>query len=199
MTRCLVLFMMLLVLAACARQPVYQAEDSAAWEAHRNNVDAINDWKIEGRIGLYSDNEAWPGDLHWLQTGKSYDIRLIAPVAAGSLHIYSVPNGVMFEQSSYQHAQFTSDPEGLIKKNFGWQLPIADLRYWIKGIPSPESAVTGMMDVDEQGRLRGLTQSGWKITYQRYIEQAGKTMPKKVLIEQEDLAVKIVIRKWQFL
>jgi len=199
MTRATVLSLMLLLLAACARQAVYQAEISPAWEAHRQMMEAITGWKIKGRVGLYSDNEAWPGDLIWLQTGNSYDIRLIAPVAAGNLHIYSVPNGVMFEHSGDSQVHFTADPEAMIQQTFGWQLPIADLRYWIKGIPSPESSSKGVMTVDELGRLRELAQSGWKISYQNYTTQAGQSMPKKMLLEQADLSIKIFIRNWQFL
>lgn len=199
MIRFIVFSAMLLLLAACARQPVFQAEALPAWEAHRMKMEQISDWQIEGRVGLYSENEAWPGDLLWQQKGNSYDIRLIAPVAAGNMHIYSVPDGVMFEHSADPEVRFTADPEALIRQTFGWQLPIADLRYWIKGIPSPKSRIAGQINVDEQGRLRELTQSGWKITYQKYVSQADKAMPKKVLLEQADLSIKIVIRKWQIL
>lgn len=198
MFRYLFPFLLIMLLGACARQPVVP-EDSRqlAWEQHRSLVMNLKDWKIQGRVGLYTADEAWPGDLHWQQSDAQYDMRIIAPMGAGNLHVYSVEGGVMLEHSSNTQAHFTPDPEALIQQQFGWMLPMKNLRYWITGIPSPLVNIQGKLDLDAQGRLNSLKQSGWNISFLRYQELKGLALPQKVLLEHEDLSLKIVIRKWQ--
>jgi outer membrane lipoprotein LolB len=193
-------FLLLLVLLFSACSQPLQVPDSGpmqAWKSRQAALMNLTDWKLQGRVGLYTEQEAWPGDLHWQQSGAAYDMRIIAPLGVGNLHVYSVEGGVMLEHSSEPQAYFSSDPEVLIQKQYGWKLPISNLRYWMTGLPSPLSSLSGKLDLDEHGRLQSLQQSGWHISFQHYKKIAGYDLPTKVLLEHQDLSVKIVVRKWQ--
>ncbi len=197
MSRYPFLFLLALLLGACSQpMPVPDSGSVQAWKARQSALTALQDWKLKGRVGLYTADEAWPGDIHWQQTGKAYDMRIIAPLGVGNLHVYSVEGGVMLEHSAEPHAYFSADPEILIQKQYGWKLPIRDLRYWMTGLPSPRSSLSGKLDLDQHGRLQSLQQSGWHIIFQRYKKIAGYELPTKVLLEHKDLSVKIVIREW---
>ena len=50
---------------------------------------------------------------------------------------------------------------------------------------------------DEAGQLRRLEQSGWTINYQRYQVVDGISLPAKLRLAREDIAVRIVIDQWQ--
>jgi len=192
------LFLLLVLLGACARQPAVKDDvNQQAWKQHQLSMMSLNDWKIQGRVGLYTADEAWPGDLLWQQSAAQYDMRIIAPMGAGNLHIYSVQGGVMLEHSSNTEAMFTPNPELLIQQEFGWILPIRHLRYWITGVPSPLESIQGALDTDAQGRLKTLQQSGWNISFLAYTNMNGYELPQKVLLEHRDLSIKIVVRKWQ--
>jgi len=192
------LILMVALISACAREPLLrESQQLMAWKKHQSMLLALKDWKIQGRVGLYTPDEAWPGDILWSQSEQNYDMRIIAPLGAGTLHVYSVDGGVMLEHSSEPMAQFSPDPEAFIEQKFGWQLPLNSLRYWMTGVPSPQGKLSGTMDLDEQGRLKSLQQSGWNIQFSKYTDVSGYTLPAKVLLEHKDLSVKIVIRKWQ--
>jgi outer membrane lipoprotein LolB len=189
---------MIALIGACAREPLLRdSVQLRAWKQHQSLLLQLKDWKIQGRVGLYTPDEAWPGDIHWSQSEQNYDMRIIAPLGAGSLHIYTVDGGVMLEHSSEPMAQFSADPEALIEQKFGWQLPVNSLRYWMTGVPSPHGKLSAEMDLDEKGRLISLQQSGWNIQFSNYKNVSGYELPAKVLLEHKDLSVKIVIRKWQ--
>ncbi len=192
------LFLLIALLAACARQPIVKEDvKQQIWQQHQQSLMDLKNWKIQGRVGLYTADEAWPGDLLWQQSAAQYDLRIIAPMGAGSLHIYSVEGGVMLEHSSNAQAHFTANPEALIQQEFGWILPMRNLRYWITGMPSPLENIQGKLDIDAQGRLNTLQQSGWNISFLSYTNMKGFELPQKVLLEHQDLSIKIVVRKWQ--
>lgn len=198
MLRVFLFILMVSLISACARGPLLpDKQQRVDWQQHQDRLLALTDWNIQGRVGLYTPDEAWPGDIHWKQTGHDYDMRIIAPLGAGSLHIYSVEGGVMLEHSSEPMAQFSPDPEAYIEQKFGWQLPVNSLRYWMTGVPSPQGEIKGAMDLDDKGRLNSLQQSGWHIQFSKYKNVSGYDLPAKVMLEHKELSVKIVIRKWQ--
>ena len=183
------------LLTACSQtKPVTQPDK--AWLQHRNAVLQLNKWTISGRVGVYTEDEAWPGDLIWKQNQKKYDLRIIAPLGAGNLHIFTANGGVILESSSNPRPYFSPDAESLLKQQFGWILPLDNLRYWVRGIPHPISPVSGVMEFDGQGHLQTLNQSGWKVSFARYKKVGPYQLPGKILLEQQERSVKIIIRRW---
>lgn len=187
---------MLVLISACSQpKPVNQSQ-KLAWTQHQLQISKLQDWNLNGRVGLYTKDEAWPGDLQWKQKGDQYDMRIIASLGAGSMRVYSVEGGVVLEHSSSAVPHFSATPETLLKEQFGWELPVRHLRYWMKGIPSPFAEVTGVLDLNSRGYLNNLKQAGWAISFSRYKQTAAYILPAKVLLEHEDLSIKIVIRQW---
>ena len=198
MKRLSYLVVILMLVSACSQhRKLVNTTQLDAWEQHRQQISKLHDWKITGRVGLYTDDEAWPGEIHWRQFGEQYDMRIIASLGAGTMRVHSVEGGVVLEHSSNPAPHFSPDPEALLKQQLGWQLPIRHLRYWMAGLPSPLVSYTGPLDINTEGQLNSLKQSGWLIQYKRYVKTAGVSLPAKVLMEHPELSIKIVIRKWQ--
>jgi len=192
------LLLLMAMISGCSQAPVVITDQlQASWHAHRDQLMKLNDWSIQGKVGLYTPDEAWPGELQWQQNSDQYDVRIIAPLGAGTLRVFSVEGGVVLEHSSEAGQRFSPDPESLLQQQFGWQIPIRHLRYWMVGLPSPLSTISGDYQLDQQGRLQSLLQSGWKIEFSRYKKTAGMVLPTRVLMEYEDLSVKFIVRKWQ--
>lgn len=189
--------LLLFFLSGCSQKIIVGPHQQAVWKVHRLQVAQLQNWKITGRVGLYTNDEAWPGDLIWQQQGSQYDLRIIAPLGAGNMRVYSVEGGVLLESSSNPVPYFSAQPETLLKQQFGWEIPVRHLRYWMTGIPSPLVSFRGPVDLNAQGYLNSLKQSGWLVSFQRYKKFAGYALPVKVLLERQDLSIKIVIRKWQ--
>jgi len=192
------LLLLVVVISGCSKTPIVMTDQlQASWHAHRDNIKKLTDWSIQGKVGLYTPDEAWPGELQWQQNSDQYDVRIIAPLGAGTMRVFSVEGGVVLEHSSEAGQRFSPDPESLLQQQFGWNIPIRHLRYWMVGLPSPLASVKGEFQLDPQGRLQTLSQAGWTINFSRYKPSAGMMLPGKVLMEYEDLSVKVVVRKWQ--
>jgi outer membrane lipoprotein LolB len=71
---------------------------------------------------------------------------------------------------------------------------VSDIRYWVKGQPSPGAkAVT---EFDDTGLLSKMTQHGWEITYKRYSRQNGYWLPGLVKVSGHDFRFTFSIREW---
>lgn len=198
MGRLSLLLLLVFIASACSQQKlVATSRQLDAWKARQALLAGLENWKIQGRVGIYTEDEAWPGDLQWTQSRQQYDIRIIGSLGAGTLQVVSVEGGVVLRSSSDASPHFSPDPESLLKNRFGWTLPIRNLRFWMRGVPSPLESLTGQPELDQAGRVKSMEQSGWKISYNGYRKVAGFELPVKILMEHKELSVKVVIRKWQ--
>jgi outer membrane lipoprotein LolB len=81
----------------------------------------------------------------------------------------------------------------------GWHLPVEYLRYWVIGIPAPGRAV--IKSVDARGRLVELEQDGWRVTYPEYLgadNVAGEALPRRLVVSDPRLRIRVVVDEWQF-
>ena len=74
-------------------------------------------------------------------------------------------------------------------------LPVSNLLWWIRGLPAPESR--SRITLDSESHLAQLEQDGWKVEYQRYVEQNGYALPERLKLYGQDLEVTLVIKDWQ--
>ena len=59
-------------------------------------------------------------------------------------------------------------------------MPLAGLHYWILGIPVPAAAERHTLD--EWGRLKSLSQSGWDIRFLDYARYDGEELPRRLVL-----------------
>lgn len=165
----------------------------ALWSQYQQQLEAINSWSIQGKIGIHSPNKSGSGTLYWLQNQQSYDIRLAGPLGRGATHLSGQPGSVHLE--SGQGTYLASSPEELVDQQTGWQLPVSNLLYWIRGLPAPGSHARLWLNPDSQLAL--LQQDGWQVHYQSYGNFSGRRLPERLKLESPDLEVVLVIKQWQ--
>ena len=80
-------------------------------------------------------------------------------------------------------------------EQFGWHLPLAGMRYWLRGIPStaPEPE---FLRLDNQGRPELLQQGGWSITYGDFVSAHPLALPTRIGMEHRYISVKLAVADW---
>ena len=86
-------------------------------------------------------------------------------------------------------------PKFSLVKETGWNLPVSDLAYWIRGLPAPGSEA--VKHFDQFHHLIELDQKGWRIQYLRYSNVNQIDLPTKIFMNYPRMSVKIVINSWQ--
>ncbi len=196
--RTLLIISTLLFLAGCAgfasKESVIGQGNPAAWKAHKQQIDGIDGWQINGKIGIRAPSDSGSATLFWLQRQGYFDIRLSGPLAVGSARISGRNDDVVLDLSSQGRFQSNS-AEDLLEKGLGWRLPLAQLFWWVRGLPAPDSQ--SQVTLDSESRLNQLEQNGWHIQYLSYIEQDGFMLPERIKLKGQNLQVTLVIKDWQ--
>ncbi|MDX1653968.1 MAG: lipoprotein insertase outer membrane protein LolB [Candidatus Competibacteraceae bacterium] len=180
-----------LLLAGCTLPTRPLAE--GPWESRRMALAALEDWRLDGRIGVIQGEEGWHGSLQWVQQGGHYRIDLIGPLGQGRAQIRGDPDGVLLQTA--EGSASAEDPGRLVEQALGVDIPVVGLRYWVRGLPAP-----GQVDDlqgDKQGRLTRLEQDGWVIEYPRYQSVDGLELPASIRARRDDVQVKLAVGQWQ--
>jgi len=191
----LLLTALLLLSSACAtRPPVPESAPESVWLAHRDRVETLSAWQVQGRVAIRRDDDGWNAAFDWLQQGASYRLRLRGPFGQGAVELHGDDNGVWLQRQD-QPPVYARSVDRLLQEETGWQLPVLGLQDWLRGIPvNDQPAVLGW---DRQGLLQSLQQDGWRIDYQRYRGVAGQQLPDRLKLLRDTLQVKVVVDDWQ--
>lgn len=187
-----------LLFSGCATQvPVEPPSEriSQLWQQHARAVSAQSDWALNARISASTEEDGWSGRLYWQQGHDDFHISFNAPSGQGGLRLEGRPQQVeMLTSDGQRHV--ASDAESLLLQTLGWELPLSNLRYWVRGIPVPASDDMPVLAFDEAGRLTGLRQSDWAVEYPAYRPVDGLMLPRKVFLENAEFSVRLVIDRW---
>jgi outer membrane lipoprotein LolB len=185
-----------LLLAACATLPASQEAQNKAisWSARQHQLTQITHWHINGAIAIKIEEHGQTASIDWQQQAlKNYVINLYGPLGMGRVTLTGTPEQVTLFAAGKSYKAAT--PEALMQQVLGWQLPVQNLYYWIRGITAPTLAAK--IDFDRFHHIQRLQQQGWQVNYQRYTSTDGIDLPSLLSLQHGNLHVKIVISRWE--
>lgn len=185
----------ILAISACATIPPDigpSLPPDLAWQARKSKLETFTSWRINGRIAIKSTRDSWSSSLDWRQQDDAFDIRFMTYLGQTVAHLQGDPGRVTLHTSDEEITGTNVDT--MLRKYFGWVVPVEGLRYWILGLPAPH--LVEHRKLDEHGRLAWLEQSGWHIEYIRYSSNGDIEMPEKMVLEYPQLRVRLVIDRW---
>ncbi|MFV8571734.1 lipoprotein insertase outer membrane protein LolB [Marinobacter sp. SBS5] len=170
----------------------------AGWAARSSELTRFNHWLLSGKLAVKQPSDSGTAVInYWQQRNESYELALSSSfLGLGSTQLKGVPGYIhltMPNGDSYQ----SSEPEKLIQAATGWQLPIDNLTWWIKGLPAPDGDFRLLFD--EQNKLAILKQDGWEIRYDRWhpFVETLPELPARITALKGDKRVRVVISRWQ--
>jgi outer membrane lipoprotein LolB len=190
-------------LVACSSLPDLPVTDEsyAIWAEHQRQLSKLNSWQIHARAVISVEAEVYQVGINWQREIDRFVIVIEAPFGQGVFRVESNPqaNGQPPTMLSLPDGQvfFDDSVESLLIRVFGWPIPVSGLKWWIKGLPLPDTDYS--FDLLGDGRLKTLRQDKWLINYLDYFapDTATSSLPRKIYLKHEDLALKIVIERWQ--
>ncbi len=163
LSRLLLTLAAIISLAGCATQTALPPTQNVS-QLHQ--LEVLNNWHIKGKLGLRTPSDSGSLYFNWKQKADSFDIQLSGALGQGTTRIYGDQQTVTLEQGS-QPKVTAATAEQLLYDNTGWRIPVSQMHYWIRGIPTPNSPILSS-EHNEQGRLQSLQQDGWSIDYTRH-------------------------------
>lgn len=185
---------LVLVLAACA--PAIVRPDAAllaAQSARETQLAGHETWTIRARLGVSDGHHGGSGSLVWVRRGSHFDFELQAPVTGRSFRLHGGPGQVQLDGLN-QGSLYGSDARGLLQQAVGWQVPMPQLDYWVRGMRAPGSPAQLLFGTD--GLPQRLGQDGWTVEYRDWYPDTNPAMPRRVFASRGDDRVRMVISSW---
>jgi outer membrane lipoprotein LolB len=169
------------------------------WTVRQHKLAALSRWQLQARASVTYRNENWPFDIEWQQKSPAQYTMLIkhpltknelAKIVKTSNTVSLISNGRLYQDSS---------AEQLIEKHLRVKLPVKGMRYWVRGIASPDYQVISV-SLDNNGRPLTLQQAGWNILYSKYNSGKRDALPTLIKVSRsipQPVQVKMRIRQWR--
>ena len=183
------------VLAGCAAPKSALLPEFDDWNARQQVLVGLDEWEFSGRIAVKTATDGFNGKLRWAQDRDAFEATASGPLGAGAVRIEGDGRSVVLTDKDGLRTEL-EDAELEFRLRYGWTIPAQSLRYWALGVPDP--SVAAVTEIDENGRLTGLRQRDWSVTFSRYAEGGGQMMPKVLTAENSDTRVRLVIDHWIF-
>ena len=196
---------MLLGLAGCsslpntpAPAPAFEPDAQAlAAEAERvRQVHSQLDWGFAGRVAVSNGRDGGNGRLDWQQGGGGFQARLSAPVtrqgwelsmdfASGQARLDGLAGG----------PRQGSDARALVQQATGWDLPVATLGDWVRGVLDGQAQVQAR---DAAGRPLRAEQDGWQVQFGQWYEaEPGRpALPRRIDAVNGQARVRLLVDQW---
>jgi len=153
-------------------------------------------FELKGRVSVKGGDKGFAGGVRWSHAGTDDNIHLLSPFGQIVAEIRGNKDIVLLTTSE-QKIYRATNVENLTKQVLGWRLPISGLQYWVRGVNSPKTK--SEVDRDTNGRIIGIRQDGWAITYTDYfLSQLMQTeRPRVLVLNRSNLKIKLVIDNWE--
>lgn len=153
-------------------------------------------FELMGRVSAKGGDQGFSGGVRWSHTGSDDNIHLLSPFGQIVAQIRSDKDIVLLTTSEHKIYR-AKNVENLTKQVLGWRLPLLGLQYWVRGVSSPKTK--SEVDRDTGGRIIGLRQDGWVITYISYFpsQLIHTARPRVLVLNHNNLKIKLVIDNWE--
>ena len=188
-----------LLLSGCAHQLPKAPLISEDWPKHQAQVESFKHWQATGKLAVKVPNDGGSMSLRWQQEPTSFQIDFTGPFGQNILAIDGKTDHVTLSEPGKDPIT-AKTAEELIRRNTGWTIPVAQLAFWVRGLPAPTAKLTRFAP-NAQGLIGELEQLGWKVTYGDYLSVTNGSgtiaMPGRITAEFKDIRLTLAIREWQ--
>ncbi len=192
----LVVMAAFVALVGCVSRPTVPG--GVDWERRAESLLQLPRWEARGRIAVKSGGEGGQGTIRWVQDGANVRIVLSGPFGVGAYQLDWTDDELVVtgKAGELTLAYAGADAaERFLMDQLGWSFPARSTRYWVLGIADPH--FSSQVNFDADGRLEGLEQNGWVVSYDRFINEQGRWMPRKIVMENQRGRVKLIVDQWR--
>ena len=191
---CIALACALLALVACAPLRVRETPQAlAAQTAREAQLAPQTHWNLVAHIGVSNGQDGGSGELTWTQDGDNYRFSVRAPVTGKT---WTLSGDALHATLAGVDPQpdIGTDPQRLLHDRLGWDVPLADLDAWIRGLRAPHSRA--QVQYDDRNLPAVIEQDGWRVEYRDWFTDRDPPLPRKVFASKGQARVRMAIEQW---
>lgn len=166
----------------------------APWAEQRAALETFASYNLNGRVAVAANGQGFSAGLRYGQQPHRSDLALDGPLGIGGLRV---------ELEGESLRIFTSRGEQLdgvaaraeLERRLGFALPLAELRWWLLGVPAPGSGAA-VQDA-QSGEISAFEQNGWNVRIDSRAPALGFALPKRLTAERAGARMKLLVETWR--
>lgn len=164
----------------------------ATLEQREQQLMAMNEWSLKGRLALSGPADSGSGSLDWQQQGVDYRFTMHAPVTGKTWTLSG--NGQTAELLGLQPTPITArDASTLLERELGWKVPVIELANWVRGVRANGPAEVIFRPDGLPAEFR---QGDWLIEYREYDDTRQPALPRRIFASNGEYKVRLAIQRW---
>lgn len=188
----------LLALAGCRTRPppgpsIGPGAD-APWTTQREALRNLDRYSLSGRTAVAANGEGFSANLRFQQQADRSELALDGPMGIGGMRMQFTQGELQVTNSRGQQLDGAAAREE-IEARLGFELPLANLRWWLLGIPAPGEAQLEQDPVT--GEIRGFRQDGWSVRVEQRMPALGFALPRRLVVDREGARLKMLAESWR--
>jgi len=185
-----------LLLTACAGRAPYEPDRetrTASYEVRAGRIQTFPRWSLTARLGVDDGRDGGSGRLEWGVDGSSSTLEFRGTLGRGAWRLALDETGATLSRADGSVVHDPSVAE-LVRRESGLLIPVDSLQWWVRGMARPDQE--HHLELDPSGLPVELDQDGWRVRYDRYLEQDSLWLPRRLEATRGDYRVKLVISRW---
>jgi len=159
-------------------------------------ISELNHWQFKARVAIKTPEENVTASLEWQKEQSLFDFLLSGSFGVTIAHL-TQQNDIATLEIPDSDKLVDRDAGRLLNRTLGWEFPIDELSYWIKGQPSGRSGE--QINYNNKGQISSIALDQWQIHFSKYRLYQGYSLPKMIKATHPDISLKLVTKKWLFL
>ena len=186
----------LLTAAGCRSLPppaVVGPGADAPWPEQRAALEKLDRYSLNGRVAVAAQGQGFSASLRYHQDPQGSNLALDGPLGIGGLRVDIAGDEIAIATSRGEKLDGQAARDEL-ERRLGFQLPLAELRWWLLGIPAPGEHT---LNQGGSGEIRDFTQNGWRVSINARAAGLGFALPQRLTAEREGARLKLLVENWQ--
>jgi outer membrane lipoprotein LolB len=190
---------LLALLAGCRTVPppapaVIGPGADAPWPEQYTALSTLENYGLTGRVAVAANGQGFTANLRYHQQQQRADLALDGPMGIGGMRMQFDDRELSVTNSRGETLDGAA-ARAEIENRLGFELPLAELRWWLLGIPSPATPAQKNQPAD--GPIADFQQNGWHVSINSRAPGLGFSLPGRLTVEREGARMKLLVESWQ--
>src|SRR5262245_51097056 len=159
-------WVVLALLAGCRTAPpsttIIGPGADAPWPEQHAALEKLGKYALSGRVAVAANGQGFSGDLRYRQDERRPNPSLDGRMGLGGGRVDRGGDAVNIATSRGDKLD-GNEARDELERRLGFVLPIAELRWWLLGIPAPGGEDVPVENAGTGGSVEAFTQAGWKV------------------------------------